>query len=135
VITEAFDSDLYSALVTGHVLNTQWHECSDDALESAISKLTAMEEPGDVINHPYFTALRILSSAYHSVADARQDLEDYRRLIKEKEAARKQRADNLMQELQPSEREVARRVIQSIFTDDDEDSHHVQRKQSAMVCC
>ncbi|KXN83791.1 TBC domain-containing protein C4G8.04 [Leucoagaricus sp. SymC.cos] len=132
VITEVFDSDQYSPLVTKHVLTTKWHECSDDAVEGAISKLTFMEEPGDVVNHPYFTALRILSSAYHGMVYARQDLEECRRLVLEKEASRKQRADDLLNELQPSERDIARRVIQSIFTSDDENLHQVQRKQSAV---
>ncbi|KAF5359891.1 hypothetical protein D9756_002944 [Leucocoprinus leucothites] len=131
VITEVFHSEQYSPLVTEHVLDTKWHECSDDALEGAISKLTSIEEPGDVVNHPYFTALRILSSAYHSMAYVRQDTEEYRRLMFEKETARKQRADDLLHELQPPEREIARRVIQSIFTNDDENSHQVRRKQSA----
>lgn len=133
VITEVFDSDQYSPLVTGHVLTTKWHDCSDDAIEGAISKLTAMEAPGDVVNHPYFTALRILSSAYHSLTYARHELEEHRRLVKDKEAARRHRAEELLHELQASERDVARRVIQSIFTDDDENIHQVQRRQSSKV--
>lgn len=38
-----------------------------------------------------------------------------------------------MKELQPSEQEVARRVLQSLFTDDNEDGHRIQRKQSHVV--
>ena len=38
-----------------------------------------------------------------------------------------------MRELQPSDRELARRVIQSLFPDDDEDGHAVRRKFSASV--
>lgn len=134
VITEVFDSNQYGPLVTGHVLSTKWHECSDDAIEAAVSKLSSMEAPGDVVNHPYFTALRILSSAYHSLTYTRSELEEQGRLMREKEAARRQRAEDLLSELQPSERDIARRVVQSIFTNDDESLHQVQRKQSAMVC-
>ncbi|KAF9450458.1 TBC-domain-containing protein [Macrolepiota fuliginosa MF-IS2] len=132
VITEVFDSDQYNSLVTGHVLSTKWHECADDAIEAAVSKLASMEAPGDVVNHPYFTSLRILSSAYHSLAYARSELQHHKRLVEEKEAARRKRADELLHELQPSERDIARRVIQSIFTDDDENLHQVQRRQSAI---
>ena len=55
------------------------------------------------------------------------------RVIQEKERARKQRAEELMKELQPSERDIARRVMQSLFTDDDEGMHNVERSQSQMV--
>jgi hypothetical protein len=40
----------------------------------------------------------------------------------------------LLEELHPPERDVARRVIQSIFTDDDEGQHHVEREESFSVC-
>jgi hypothetical protein len=133
VITEVFDSDQHNPFVTSHVLATRWHDCSDDAIEGAISKLTAMEAPGDVVQHPYFTALRILSSAHHSLLLARQELEEHRRLVQEKEGARRRRADELLHELQASDRDVASRVIQSIFTNDDEGVHRVQRKQSSQV--
>ncbi|XP_006458949.1 hypothetical protein AGABI2DRAFT_217774 [Agaricus bisporus var. bisporus H97] len=125
------DSDRHGPLVTSHVLATRWHDCSDDAIEGAISKLTAMESPGDVVHHPYFTALRILASAYHRLLVVRQDLEEHRRGVQDKEDARRRRADELLHELQASDRDTARRVIQSIFTDDDEGVHRVQRKQSS----
>jgi len=133
-VINVLQSQQHSQLVIAHVLNTKWHECSDDAIENAISTMISMEEPGSVVNHSYFTALRILSSAYSSMAHAWQDSQDYRGSVLEKETARKQRADDLLCELQPSEREVARRVIQSIFTNDDEHSYRVQRQQSNRVC-
>jgi hypothetical protein len=133
VITEVFDSDQHNPLLTSHVLATRWHDCSDDAIESAISKLAAMEAPGDVVQHPYFTALRILSSAHDSLLLARQELEEHRRLVQEKEDARRRRADELLHELQAADKDVASRVIQSIFTDDNEGVHRVQRKQSSQV--
>ncbi len=134
VVTEIFDSEQYSPLVVGHVLSTKWHECSNDAIETAISRVSALGSPGNGINHPYFTTLRILSTANHGLSQARLELEESKRSNKDKEIARKQRAEDLLNELQPSDREVARRVIQSIFTDDDENRHKVQRKQSALVC-
>ena len=50
--------------------------------------------------------------------------------------------EELMKELmQPSEKEIVRRVVREIFTDDDdqagdglEDQHQVRRQQSFMVC-
>jgi hypothetical protein len=62
------------------------------------------------------------------------ELELGRKVLQEKEAARRTRAEAIMNELQlVSEREIARRVIQSIFTDDNEEEHHVHRQQSLMV--
>jgi len=133
-VINVLQSQQHSQLVIAHVLNTKWHECSDDAIEDAILTMISMEEPGSVVNHSYFTALRILSSAYSSMSYAWQDSQEYRCLVLEKETARKQRADDLLCEIQPSEREVARRVIQSIFTNDDEHSYRVQRQQSNRVC-
>lgn len=53
--------------------------------------------------------------------------------MEEKQRAGRQRAETLLEELLPSEQEVARRVIQSIFTDDDERQHRVERKESLSV--
>ncbi|EGO24973.1 hypothetical protein SERLADRAFT_356366 [Serpula lacrymans var. lacrymans S7.9] len=119
-----------SSSVAAQVLATKWHEYSDEAIQSAISRLSITESPSDVHNHPYHSALRVLSSALHNLTHARLELEEDRRLLQEKEDARKKRAEELLKELHASERDVARRVIQSIFTDDDERQHKVQRQES-----
>ncbi|KAG2145330.1 rab-GTPase-TBC domain-containing protein [Suillus bovinus] len=119
-----------SPSVTAQVLANKWHEYSDEAIQAAISRFTVAESPSDVDTHPYHTALRVLSSTLHSLSRARIELEEHRKLLQEKEAARKDRAETLLSELLPSEREVAKRVIQSIFTDDDEKRHQVQRNGS-----
>ncbi|KAF9230997.1 rab-GTPase-TBC domain-containing protein [Melanogaster broomeanus] len=112
------------------VLAHKWHDYSDEAIQSAISRLSNVESPYDADNHPYHTALRILSSALNNLSRVRLELEESRRLLEETHAASKQRAYTLLEELHPSERDIARRVIQSIFTDDDERRHHVERQQS-----
>lgn len=119
-----------SSSVTTQVLANKWHEYSDEAIQAAISRFTVAESPSDVDTHPYHTALRVLSSTLHSLSRARIELEEHRKLLQEKEAARKERAETLLSELLPSEREVAKRVIQSIFTGDDETRHGVQRHGS-----
>jgi hypothetical protein len=128
------DSFEFSSSLTSQVLGTQWHECSDEAIQSAISRIGESEASSDVHVHPYHLALRVLSSALHNLSRARMELEESRMLLLEKEVARRSRAEALLSELQPSEQDVARRVIQSIFTDDDESHHHVRRQQSSMVC-
>ncbi|KAF8149027.1 rab-GTPase-TBC domain-containing protein [Crassisporium funariophilum] len=132
VITGDFEVDGVEAAVTGQVLATKWHSYSDEAIQNTISKFSRSESPADAPNHPYHTALRVLSSAVHNLTRVRLELEDARKVLIEKEVARSKRAEELLKELQPSEQDIARRVIQSLFTDDDENEHHVRRKQSVM---
>ncbi|KAF7294048.1 GTPase activating rab protein [Mycena kentingensis (nom. inval.)] len=118
-------------VLRAQVLDTRWHECSDEQIQSAIAGLRPATSPAEAPSQPYHSALRVLSQALHNLAPARVELEQGRRTLKAKEAARKERAEALMNELQlVSEREIARKVIQSMFTDDDEERHNVRRQQS-----
>lgn len=131
-MTESEVEGMGSSL-TAQVLATKWHEYSDEAIQSAISRLGVSESPSDITTNPYHSVLRVLSSALHNLSKVRMELEESRRILQEREIARRGRTDELMKELQPSEQEIARRVIQSIFTDDDEEHHHVRRQHSLMV--
>ncbi|KAJ7239392.1 rab-GTPase-TBC domain-containing protein [Mycena haematopus] len=134
-LTESSDAEDFECdpTVKAQILDTKWHECSDDAIQSAISGLGVAQSPADISGHPYHSALRVLSQALHNLAQARMELELGRKALQEKEAARRTRAEALMDELHlVSEREIAQRVIQSIFTDDNEEEHHVHRQQSLM---
>jgi hypothetical protein len=111
---------------TLEVLTTRWHRQSDQAIQSTISKLDFHDSSPDAARHPYHAALRILSSALSNMRKACKALEDDRALLQEKETARKERADQLLRELPPSERDLARRIIQSLFPDDDEHVHQIQ---------
>jgi hypothetical protein len=115
------------------ILSNPWHDYSDEAIQSAISAISVAESPASVSSHPYHTSLRVLSSAVHNLTKIRREMEESLRAIQEKERARKQRAEELMKELQASDRDIARRVMQSLFTDDDEGVHKVERSQSRMV--
>ena len=116
-----------------HILSNPWHDYSDEAIQSAISSINVTESPASVSNHPYHTSLRVLSSAVHNLTKVRREMEESLRVIQEKERARRQRAEELIKELQASDRDIARRVMQSLFTDDDEGTHNVERSQSQMV--
>ncbi|KII84372.1 hypothetical protein PLICRDRAFT_362645 [Plicaturopsis crispa FD-325 SS-3] len=118
--------------VASEVITTKWHAYTDEAIQSSISRLNDLDTRVEAITPPYHTALRVLSLAFDNLSKARVELENNRQMLLEKEAARRARANALMKELQPSERDVARRVMQSIFTDDDESSHRVHRKHSLM---
>ena len=138
ILVESATDDLAANLVSpltpsvaNKVLTTRWHEYSNESIDSALSALGTLDS--SFSDHPLHDALRTLSSAVHRLSAARAQLEESRRALLEKEASRRARADQLMRELQPSDRELARRVIQSLFPDDDEDSHEVRRKTSASV--
>ena len=118
---------------TSEVLTTRWHRQSDQAIQSTISKLDFHDPSSDAARQPYHAVLRILSSALSNMRKAYRALEDDRALLQEKEAARKARADQLLRELPSSERDVARRILQSLFPDDDEHVHQIQRRQSNLV--
>lgn len=113
------------------ITSTKWHQYSNEAIDSALSALGTLEPNSS--DHPLHDALKILSSAVHKLSTARAELEEGRKALIQKEAARRARAEQLIRELQPSERDLARRVVQSLFPDDDEDSHAVRRKYSASV--
>ncbi|KAI0363868.1 TBC-domain-containing protein [Pilatotrama ljubarskyi] len=113
------------------ILAASWHEYSDDAIRNAVSKYTA-EAPSD---HPCYAIMRVLSAAVHNLTRVRQELEENRRALLEKEAARRERVNQLLRELQPSEKDIANRVLQSLFPNDDESTHQVrriQRQQSSL---
>ena len=129
-VTADTDGDEAESALSNHILATQWHTYSDEAIQATITKLGAAETPE---GHPYHTALRVLSSAVYNLSRVRIELEEARRVLQEKERAKRARAQELLNELIPSEQDIARRVIQSLFTNDDEDEHKVQRKQSVLV--
>lgn len=133
VVTADVEGGETESALSNQVLATKWHTYSDEAIQATISKLSASDTPADGASHPYHTALRVLSSAVHNLSRVRLELEEARRALREKELARKARAQELLNELVPSEQDIAKRVIQSLFTDDDEDEHRVERKQSTIV--
>lgn len=132
VITSDSDPDFFRPSVSAQVLATKWHEYSDEAIQSAISNFSMSNSPAEVSSHPHHSALRVLSSALHNLSRARIELEESRNVLLEKEIARRERADALIRELQPSEQETAKRVIQAIYNDADEVQHEVRRQASFM---
>jgi hypothetical protein len=118
---------------TTQILATKWHKQSDHTIQTTISKLDMLDSSSDAARHPYHRVIRTLSSALHNMTQARRRLEESRRLLEEKEAARRRRAAELLKELQPSEQDIAKRLLQSLFPDDDEGMHQIQRRHSSMV--
>ena len=127
IVTSESDTNIFGTrpAVAAQVLAAKWHDYSDEAIQMTISNLGASDSPADVHGHPYHTALRILSSALHNLSWVRVELEEERRVLKDKEGTWHERVDALLKELLPSEQDIVRRVVQSIFTDADEALHQV----------
>lgn len=128
VATENGNDGLYS-----DILKTSWHELSDDAVDAALSNLQETTPQSSIPSHPYHSVIRALSSATHNLSRARRELEEDRRLLREKEARRRERAEHLLRELPASDKDLARRILQSLYPDDDEATHLVQKRHSHVV--
>jgi len=132
ILAGDMDVDGVSSAISSQVLATKWHTCSDDAIQGAIANLSPSDSPADAAGHPYHTALRVLSSAVHNLSRARLELEETRRMLLEKEVEKKKTAEELVKAMVPSEQEVARRILQALFTDS-ENEHKVKKKRSVLV--
>ncbi|TBU27790.1 TBC-domain-containing protein [Dichomitus squalens] len=126
---EGDGSGPFSPSTTAKILSTKWHAFADEEIRSTVTVYATTPSPNELSEHPCYAIMRVLSSAVHNLTRARHELEESRRVLLEKEAARKERAKQLLQELSSSEKEIGNRVFQSLFPDDDETSHHVHRMQ------
>lgn len=119
------------SVTTSEVLATKWHTQSDEEIQSRLSILGSASSPEASVD-PYLATIRVLSAAVEKLTRARAELEDDRRRLQEKEEARRARADRLLGELQRSDQEVARRVVNLLFP-----AAHAQpkmiKRQSIMV--
>ena len=98
IVTSKSDTNIFGtrSTVVAQVLAAKWHDYSDEAIQTANSNLWASDSPADVHGYPYHTALCILSSALHNLSRVRMELEEERRVLKEKEGARHERGDALL---------------------------------------
>ncbi|KAH9930069.1 rab-GTPase-TBC domain-containing protein [Fomitopsis serialis] len=129
LVVENVENGLTSS---SEVLRTQWHDMPDDAVEAALTSLQETTPQSSIPSHPHHSVIRVLSSAVHNLSRIRRELEEDRRLLREKEARRRERAEHLIRELPPSDKDVARRVLQSLYPDDDEAIHLVQKRHSQL---
>ena len=127
IVTSKSDTNILRTrpAVAAQVLTAKWYNYSDEAIQTTISNLGASDSPADIHGHPYHTTFHILLSALHNLSWVRVELEEERRVLKDKEGAWRERADALLKELLPSEQDITRCVVQSIFTDADEALHQV----------
>ncbi|KAF5385547.1 hypothetical protein D9757_006763 [Collybiopsis confluens] len=107
-------------MVSSHVLQTQWHTYSDEAIQSAVSSLTSMNSPAEAsahAAHPYHTAIRVLSSAGSNRSRTEEEG------LVEKEMRRRRRVEEIEGEMSgksEEERELTRRLVRTIFADEDD---------------
>ena len=85
-----------------------------------------------MLDHPYHTVLRVISSVLHNLQTMHVELGDSCKKL-QKEMARRDKAEQIVSTLLPSERDIARRVVQAIFHDDDPELYSTQRQRSFTV--
>ncbi|KAL1741905.1 rab-GTPase-TBC domain-containing protein [Schizophyllum fasciatum] len=102
------------------IISTKWHEYSDEAIQAAISSFSEADTPAEVSRHPYHPVIRVLSQALHNVTRARIELEESRCLLLEREEIRRQRAEDILRELQPTEQKVALRMLSELYPEEQE---------------
>ncbi|TDL25839.1 TBC-domain-containing protein [Rickenella mellea] len=119
----------FGPVTTSQVLSTKWHDMSDEQIQTEISRFSTAGSPSETPAHPYHSTLRVLSAALDRLSRARIDLEESRKRLEEKERKRREKSQLLLRELQPSELDVARRMLDTLFADDSEDLE-VSKKRS-----
>jgi hypothetical protein len=97
LVAEDVHLDGVSPAISSQVLATKWHLCSDEAIQTAIANLNPSESPANVVIHPYHTALRVLSSAVHNLSRVRLELEETRKVLREKELERKTKGGGVVE--------------------------------------
>lgn len=121
----------YTPTVMSHVLGMQWHQSSDEVIQAAISELSATESPAQCSEHPYHTALRILSCAHHNLKKARMELEERHTQLQEREKHRRAEAEAVVEQLPEAERDIAKRVLASVFSEEN-DAKSLRKARSFM---
>lgn len=93
------------------LLTTPWHRQSDEEIEAAIMLSR---------NITYQHALRVLSSTVEDLGLRHAQLQSLREKDLAKEERARKRVKQMTWDMQPSEREIARRIIDAVFEDEDD---------------
>jgi hypothetical protein len=119
--------------ISVQVLSTHWHDYSDEAIQTAISRFSATDLPSGSSKHPYYMTLRILSSAVHKLYKVRTELEEARRALLKNDSERRNRAEQLVKDLHPSEQAIAQRIMNLIFSEDAIPKNEAHEQQALLV--
>ncbi|TRM64764.1 rab-GTPase-TBC domain-containing protein [Schizophyllum amplum] len=131
VPSDVFDVSEATAAIAPQVITTHWHDYSDEAIQASVSSFSEHDTPAEVSRHPYHSVIRVLSQALHNVTRARVELEESRRLLLEREEERQRRAQDFIQEMPPSDQEVARRMFEALYPEESGQVDQEEEEQEA----
>ena len=121
--------------ITGsQVLETKWHRLSDEQIQDTISLLAVKSSSSEQAPlHPYCNTIRVMSAALEKLSLMRLELEEGRRLLIEKEKESRSRAQQLLEECEPSDQEVVRKFVNSLFAPQEEERNEPVKDHAFMV--
>ncbi|KZT53277.1 TBC-domain-containing protein [Calocera cornea HHB12733] len=106
---------------TRKVLETKWHLFSDQEVAGAISDVADLSaSPAEQPMNPVHAALRVMSGAFEDLSRKYEEVRRAREAEEERREERASRAREKIQSMPWAEREVARKVVEMFFAEEEE---------------
>lgn len=102
------------------VLPIKWHELSDESFYNEVEKLGHELTPATDVATTSRSIVRLISRTLAEVTKERDEAEDVRRLLQERELRRKRQMQELLKAMSSRDREVGQRLFDSMFNDESE---------------
>ncbi|KAI5119453.1 hypothetical protein M0805_008390 [Coniferiporia weirii] len=121
------ESGNFGPVTTSQVLDTKWHELSDEQIKDNISRFGASGSSSDASIQSYHSTIRVISAAFEDVSTERNELDKIRVLLEGRDNSRRVRAEQVVNTLPLAKRETGRRILESFITEVDEARSVVRR--------
>ncbi|KAH8118089.1 TBC-domain-containing protein [Phellopilus nigrolimitatus] len=110
----------FGPVTASQVLATKWHELSDMQIEATVSKYSTSRSSSKVSTQSYQSVLRVLSAALEDISIERNELDKVRSLLEDRDKTLRGKAERAVNNLPYSDREVGRRIFDSLFSEVEE---------------
>ena len=115
---------------TQRVLETKWHTITDDDIQATISDISVIGSPSEHPQHPYHAVLRVLSGALEEAKHFRAAWEKEQR----RQAEKRKRVNEEMQDMSEMEIAAAKRTLEVLYEDQDNNNASDGIDDSIVVC-
>lgn len=115
---------------TQRVLETKWHTITDDDIQTTISDISVLGSPSEHPQHPYHSALRVLSNALEEAKHFRAAWEKEQR----RQAEKRKKVKEEMQDMSEVEIAAVKRTLQILYEDQDNINASEGIDDSTLVC-
>ena len=130
--TSAKEFGGFGPFTTSQVLSTKWHEMSDSQIEDTVSLYNSTASSSEIPTQAYHSTLRALSAALEDLSVERTELDRLRVFMEERDKSLRSKAEKAVNMLSFSERDIGRRILDAMFTENEE-THLVVKRSSKMV--